>query len=187
MEEILKDELRSGEKLLWTGKPEDFETLDVTHKKPLIIKAILILGIVFVLCAIYIFYALSIGIDIKKILVVAAVAFAFMGALNGLTDGRKMKKMFYAVTDQRIISGIELAKSLEFSQISDVAFKTDADGHTSMLFGKDAIKAKSYEYRSLALLDAYIDEETGFCTRFALYAVPDAENLKSILSKYIAL
>jgi len=187
MEEILKEELRSGEKLLWSGKPEAFDILDVTHKKPLISKAIMIMVIVSAVCILYVAYVSANNIDVKLVLVVAAMLFAVMGALSGFNDGRKMKKMNYAVTDQRIIFGIEILKSLEYSQISEVEFKTDVDGHTSVLIGKDAIKAKPHLRRSLCLLDAYIDEDTGFCSRYVLYAVPDAEKLKNILGKYIAL
>ncbi len=187
MEEILKDELRQGEKILWKGKPENFETLDLTHKKPLINRAIFIITIVALLCIIYAVYAISNNIEVKYILIVVAMFCAVMGVVNGFNQGRKMKKMTYVITDQRIISVLELPKSLEYSQVKEVEFKEDADGHISVLFGEDAIKAKPYQRRALALLDPYIDEESGFCSRFAFYAVPDADNLKNIMAKYIAM
>ena len=40
MEELLKESLREEEKLLWSGWPEAFETLDKTHKIPFIRKGI---------------------------------------------------------------------------------------------------------------------------------------------------
>ncbi len=187
MEEILKEELRPGEKILWRGKPEPFEILDLTHKKPLITKAILIIAIVALICVIYVAYAISAGIGVKYILVVAAMLCAIMGALNGFNEGRKMKKVNYVVTDQRIISILDLPKSLEYAKIKEVEFKTDEDGLTSVLFGETAIKAKPCQRRSLALLDPFLDEETGYCSRFVLYAVDDAEGLKNIFSKYIAI
>ena len=49
MEEQLREYLMEGEQLLWTGRPESFETLDKTNKTSiivgLVIKAIITLGI----------------------------------------------------------------------------------------------------------------------------------------------
>lgn len=187
MDEIIKEELRDGEKVLWFGAPENFETLDRTHKNPLIKNAVRIMAVVVALCVIYVVYALTNGIELKPVLVVLALIFAIMGAASGFLQGKKMKRVKYAITDQRIISVLELPKSLEYSKIKEVCFETDADGHTSILFGEKAIKAKAHQRRSIALLDPYIDEETGFCSRFALYAVPEAEKLKEILEQYVAI
>ena len=187
MDEIIKEELRAGEKVLWTGSPESFETLDVTNKQPVIKKGIMIIGVIVALCIIYIAYALSKGIEIKPALVVIAMACAIAGSVNFISDARKLRRMKYAITDQRIIFKLDLAKSLEFAKISEVEFKTDADGHTSILFGKNAIKAKAHQWRSLALADAYIDEDTGLCSRFAMYAIPEAEEVKKILGEHIAI
>lgn len=38
MLEIIKEELREGEKILWSGSPESFETLDSTNKSHIIKK-----------------------------------------------------------------------------------------------------------------------------------------------------
>ena len=186
MEEIIKEELRPGEKILWRAKTDAFETLDVTHKKAFITKAALIIGIVAALYVVYVVFAQAKGIELKPVLVVGALFCAFLGAFNGISEGKKMKKMQYIVTDQRIISVLEVPKSLDFSHVREYEFMTDADGHTSVLFGKKAIKAKAHLRRTFALLDPYIDEETGYCSRFALYAVPDVDNLKKIFDEYIA-
>ena len=187
MEELFKEELLSGEKLLWHAKPEEFETLDVTHKKPVTVRAALTICIVAALCVIYVVYANSKGIDVKPSLVVIAMGCAVIGAFNYIFESKKLRKINYAVTDQRIIFGDEILKSLEFSKINKLELKTDADGHTSILFGDIAIKAKPHKWRSLATADAYIDTDTDFCTRFVMYAVPNAEQVKDILSKYIPL
>lgn len=187
MEEILKEELRSGEKLLWQTKPEEFETLDATHKKPVLVKSVLIICIVAALCVIYVIYANSKSIDIKPALIAIAMVCAVVGAINFIFESRKLKKIIYAITDQRIIFGDDILKSLEFSKINKLELKSDADGHTSILFGDIAIKAKAHQWRSLAVADAYIDSDTGFCTRFVMYALPDAEQVKNILSEYVPL
>ena len=49
MEEQLREHLMDGERLLWSGSPESFETLDKTNKTSIIvgfvIKALITLGI----------------------------------------------------------------------------------------------------------------------------------------------
>ena len=185
MEELLKEELRADEKVLWSAGPEAFDTLDVTHKQPKIRKAIMIIGIVLALCVVYVSYALSKGIEIKPALVAIAIVCAILGATNFIFESKKLSKFKYVITDQRIIFGNDIFKSLEYAKVNRVALKTDADGHTSILFGDLAIKAKAHQWRSLAVSDAYIDGDSGYCTRFVMYAVPDAENVMKILSKYI--
>ena len=185
MEEQLKEELRSGEKVLWSGKPEAFETMDQTNKQPIIRRAIIIIGMVTAFYVGYIAYALSKGTEFKPMLVVIALICAVAGALNYIFDCRKLRRMKYFITDQRIIFMVDLPKSLEYAKINSFELKEDSDGHTSILFGTHAIKAKAYKWRSLAVSDAYIDEETGYCTRFAMYAVTEAEKAKEILSRYV--
>ena len=187
MKDLFNEELRDGESLLWCGKPEAFEIMDRTYKQHLIRRAIVIIGVVTAICVIYLLYASSKGITIKPVLVALAMAGAIMGAANGFLEGKKLRRMCYAITDQRIISVLELPKSLEFNRVKEVAFKTDKDGHTSILFGTKTIKSKAHSWRNLALADPYIDEGTGFCTRFVMYAVPEAEKIKEILGQYISI
>ena len=187
MDEIIKEELQQGEKILWSGKTENFDIFDATNKKPIILRAVLIIGIVSFVCAFYAYYALSGNIELKPALIWLALFCAALGAVSGYTNGKKLKKMKYVITNQRIISCVEVPKALKFSDIKEVEFKTDADGHTSVLFGKKAINAKEHQRRSLALLDPYIDEDTGFCSRFVMYAVPDAEQIKKLIGQYTAI
>ena len=153
MKDIFVEELREGEKLLWYGKPEEFETMDKTNKQHLIRRSIIIIGVVAALCVIYVAYAMSKGIVIKPALVVLAMAGAVMGAVNGFLECKKIRKMGYAITDQRIISVLELPKSLEFNRVKEVAFKTDEDGHTSILFGTKTIfkRAKKMGHKYVGL------------------------------------
>lgn len=187
MNELLKEELLENEKVLWEGKAETFSTLDKTHKLPMIKRAALIIGVVAAICIWYVVYSMANSIVIKPAIIVTAMFCAFLGAFSFISQANKIKKMRYYATNQRIICCVEIPKFLEYGKISDVVLKQDADGHTSVLFGKNAIKAKAHQWRSLSLLDPYLDEETGFCTRFAMYAVDDAEQLKKVLSEYIPL
>ena len=185
MTERLKEKLLPGEKVLWSGASEKFETMDHTNKAAYIKRAMIILGTVAALCLLYIVYVTSKGIDLKLGLVAIALGFAVLGSANFYFDAKKLGRAFYAVTDQRVISIIDMPKSLERAKIRDVEMKTDEDGHVSLLFGKKVIDSKSHQWRTYALLDPYIGEESGKCERFALYAIPDAENLKKILTDFL--
>ena len=187
MMEILKEELNKGEKLLWYGTPESFETLDKTYKSAYIKRAIRIISIVAAFCILYIVYALSKGIELKPVLVLVAMGFAVFGSFSYYSNARNLRKAIYAITDQRIINIVEVPKSVEFARIKEAQIKCDEDGHYSLLCGNKVVKSKSHTWRSFALLDPYIDEATGICERFALYAIPDAENVKKILSDYIPM
>jgi len=62
MEQEIKEYLKKGEKLLWSGSPEGFETLDATNKTALIRKAVITCVTTFAVCAFYIWYGLTKGI-----------------------------------------------------------------------------------------------------------------------------
>ena len=187
MLDLIKNELREGEKLLWTGAPEEFETLDLTTKTPFIRKAIIILTVVLAICIWYVTYCMNNGVKLKPALVVVLVICALIGSFNFYFQAKKLRRTTYAITDQRLISIIDLPKSVEFSAIKEIQLKSDADGHVSVLCGSQTINAKAHQWRSLALTDPYIDQETGLCDRFILYAIPDAENVKKILGDFLPL
>lgn len=187
MMDILKEELMKGEKLLWCGAAENFETMDKTHKAAYIKRAIKIIGIVAALCIWYIVYAVSKGIELKPVLVAAAMGFAVLGSLSFYSNAKKLRNAYYAITDQRIINIVGVPKSIELARIKEAQIKCDEDGHYSLLCGKKVVKSKSYTWRSFALLDPYVDEDTGVCERFALYAIPDAESVKKILKDYLPM
>lgn len=185
MVDKLKEEIMPDEKLLWCGEVEKFETMDKTYKSAYIKRAIKICSIVAGLCLIYIFYAVSKGIELKLGLVAVAMGFEILGSLNFFSDAKKLRRTVYAITDRRIISFADVPKSVDLIRVRDVDFKTDEDGHVSVLFGKKVIASKSHQWRSYSLLDPYIDEETGVCERFAMYAITDIEIVKKLLADFL--
>lgn len=187
MLEIIKEELREGEKILWSGSPESFETLDLTNKSHIIKRAVLICSVVLLLCALYITYVLSKGIALKPALVIVSILCAGIASVSYLSDAKKIRRAVYAVTDQRLIIAIDRVKSVDYINLNDVKLKKDADGHVSLLCGEQTVGAKPHQWRSLTVTDPYIDPETGICERFSFYAIPDAEKLKNILSNYLPL
>ena len=187
MEEILKEELRAGEEILWKGKPEKFETLDVTHKNAIIIKAIIICGVVLALCVAYAVFTISKGIEFKFGLVAIAIAIAVYTSIHGLIEGKNMAKVDYVITDQRMMVVSSVAKGVEYAAIKEAEFRTDADGHTSLLCGERAIKSKPHNWRMLTLGGAHLELETGLCESFVFYAIPDVDRVKRILSDFLPL
>ena len=187
MLENIKEELCEGEKLLWTGSPESFETLDNTHKGPVIKKAILICGIVFGLCVLYVVYALNKGIDLKPALVIIAVVCAVIASLIFMSDAKKLRRATYAITDQRLIIAIDHVKFVSYNSIKEAQLKKDADNHVSLLCGEQPIGAKAHQWRSLTITDPYINKDNDICERFCFYALPDDENIKTILCNFLPL
>ena len=82
MNDTLKNELRTGEKLLWTGSPEKFETLDLTTKVPFIRRAILICVSIFCTCIFYVAATARTGVEIKPALMAILILCALIGSFS---------------------------------------------------------------------------------------------------------
>ena len=188
MEELLKEALREDEKLLWSGRPEAFETLDKTHKSPFIRSGIIAAVVTIALCVAYVILAKAKDVPLKPAVLVIVAACGIFIILRGLNDASKIKKrVLYAITDKRLIILTDSAKSVEYSAISAAKLDRDEDGHTSLLCGEDAIKARPWKRRAAVLSGAITNENTGMCERFVMYALPDADKIKEILKPYLPL
>lgn len=186
MEEYLKKELGRDEKLLWTGRPEPFETLDQTNKKAILVKAAVTGIVVAALCLAYILYAGGSGVGVKVGVPVIVVLIGIFVALRPLIDAVKVRKrVMYAVTDKRLLIVSDCVRSVGYSSINEACFRTDEDGHHALLCGEKGVKMKPSAWRVAVLTGVYIDEETGLCDSFVLYAIPDVEKVKDILKAYL--
>lgn len=56
--------------------------------------------------------------------------------------------MLYAVTDKRLILVREAVRDMDFGRIKSASLRRDADGHTSLLCGERALKAKPDKWRA---------------------------------------
>ena len=188
MEEKLKAKLKDDETLLWTAKPEAFETLDSTHKAYFVKKAVLI-GIVLVaLVALYVKMAIDKNADVQPMVILIGLAFGAYGILGEFLDANKLRnKSLYALTDQRIIAVMGMSvEAVDYERLSDYEFVTDADGHTSLLCGERAREAKPYGRRSATVCGAQNNSETGECHGFALYGITaEVQNIEKILKEHI--
>ena len=187
MEELLKDSLEKDENLLWSGRPETFETLDTTNKRNFIIKTVVSVVVAAVLMALYIVYALKSGVGIKAFVVVLLVVCAVFGPLNTFTDASKLrKKVLYAVTDKRLLVVRDSIKDVDYVCIIESSFKKDADGHTTLLCGGRAIKAKPTKWRAMTLIGKNsAEDDTGVCDSFAFYALPDDNTLMETIREHL--
>lgn len=188
MEELLKESLSEEETLLWSGRPEPFETLDKTHKKPFIRSAIITALITLAICAAYVILIIIENTQLKPgVLVVVAACGVFL-ILRSLLDASKIRKQVqYAITDKRLIVLADSAKSVEYSAVSAAKLDKDGDGHVSLLCGEDAIKAKPWKRRALVLTGAVTNDTTGVCESFVMYALPETDKVKEILKPYLSL
>lgn len=185
MEEILKSALDDNEKLLWTGRPENFEALDETNRKYFIKKAIIAAAVSALLIAAYALMVVSSG-NFKFSIVAIILVFAVYGPLNVLMDANKLKKKIgYAITDKRLITVLDSARGIPYSAVKCAEFRTDADGHTALLCGPDAVNSKAEQWRAFTVIGACMDESGEQCERYVMYALPEAERVKVILKPYL--
>lgn len=90
MEELLKESLREEEKLLWSGRPEAFETLDNTHKTPFIRNGIITAVVTIAICAAYVILARIEDVPLKPAVLVILAACGIFIILRGLSDASKI-------------------------------------------------------------------------------------------------
>jgi len=186
MEELLKEELKENEKLLWTGKPEAFETMDKVYKPALIKKVIMMTVLVAALAVAYVVLANAKGVDLQAWLLILLAACVVGSAVTPFLDAKKLRaRTLYAVTDIRIIVVQDTVKDVPFAAIEEAVALTDEAGHTSILCGQDAVKFKASACRAAAASGPRANGENGLCESLVLYAVPEAAKVKEILSKYI--
>ena len=187
MEEQLREHLMEGERLLWSGSPESFETLDKTNKTSIIvgfvIKALITLGILLLL----IISARENGGGKPGAFafVLALAAFAFANPF--LIARRLRKKTFYGLTDKRILRAGANEQAVPYDRIRNAVLRTDADGHTTLLCGSRAIKLKPHQWRGeadVSFINSAIEPEA---ERVILYALPMNDELKGILNQYLPL
>ena len=124
MDQNLKEYLRSGESVCWSGRPENFAVLGGKNKGAIIGKSV---AVVVVAAAMIAGHMASSGTP-KTGLVVLLIAVAVVTCLSPIWQKMQLLKVRYWITDQRVI---QLCKEGTFSSIElneiDV-FKVVNDG-----------------------------------------------------------
>ena len=178
-EETLRANLNDGEKILWRSAPEAFETLDKTHKPDFVRKTTI--GAVIAIGFILFLTLLGTMNSRTWILIVVVALLCAIPPINIFSDASKIRKSEYIATTERLLILRGEVKSAEYSTIRAGAFREDADGHTSLLCGTAALKAKPCKRREICAVAGGSLEEKEECERFCFYAVKDEEALKQIL------
>lgn len=187
MNDKLNKYLEEGETLLWAGKPEAFEVMDETNKKSITIKTLAGSLTCLIVAAVYLILAARAGAALKPAVFLVCAALAVYFAIAPYLDAGKLKdKTIYAVTDRRIITLMnDELKSAKYPDIEAAAFKTDKDGHSTVLFGPGGVKEPMRKWRGQSLYGVRKEVGGSKCDMCVFYAVPDGEKLKEILSRYI--
>ena len=184
MEQSLREHLMEDEQLLWTGRPEAFETFDRTNKTSLIIgliiKVVVALGLI-------ITYVASLDKDsIKPGIVIIVLLFAAFALINPFLVARRLrKKTLYGLTNKRVMRSGAYDQAIPYERIKSAVLRTDADGHTTLLCGSRAVNLKPRLWRAEA--DASFINNAGEpeADRVIFYAVPMSDELESLLEKYL--
>ncbi len=153
MDENLKTLLHTDEKVLWEGKAAAFATMDKTNK-PLFLRHTLIgLGVFAVVTGLYMMMIRHTGSPMKPGLLLVVLVLAALTPVRFLTDAAKIRKLRYVATDRRLMVVSEgTARSAAYERIDQAAFRTDADGVTSLLCGALALAAKENKRREIAVI-----------------------------------
>lgn len=185
MEQKLNENLIDGEKLLWSGKPE-FKTLGETHKKAFAAKVVVIVAALVAFFAYY-FSGVKAGtIPFKVMAVVIMLVIAAVPLMLEWLDAQKMKKTVYAVTDKRLITLVDTAvNAVSYDQVKEFKFAEDADGQVSLVCGCDMMKKNPRSYRASAVYGLRMKADNSECERFVMYAIPEADKVKKLVSKFI--
>lgn len=187
MEEMLKNALDNDEKLLWSGRPEAFDTFDETNKKHFIKKVITAAVITALLVAGYALLVAGSG-NFKLSIVVIILVFAVYSPMNLILDANKLKKkVLYGITDKRLITVIDSARSVHYTEIKTAALKTDPEGHTTLLCGHEAVDSKPELWRAYTIIGICMNDRGDVCERYAMYALPEPEKIREILKPYLDL
>ena len=188
MEELLKKAMDKDEKLLWSGRPEKFETFDKTYS-PIFKRKIIISALIGIILTVgFIILSARANMEIKWGAIVIIWLFCVIAPINIYRDANTLtKKIMYGITDRRFITVSDTTKNITYDKLDKAIFYTDADRHTSIICGTKAEKLKEKNLRELATMGVCMDADGKECEKYVMYAVPEAEKLKKLLADYIKI
>lgn len=188
MEQQLREHLMEGERLLWSGRPEAFETLDKTNKSGivtgLVVKVLVTIG----LLVVYFISARESDIPIKPGVIVVILALAAFALANPFLIARRLrKKTIYGLTDKRVLRSGVFDQAIPYERIKSAVLRTDADGHTSLLCGQRVINLKPRKWRGEAEASFIDNRDEPEAARIIFYAMPMDEEVKVLLKQYLPI
>lgn len=180
MENIIKENLENGEKLLWSGKAATDKVMDKTYSVLYCLVCLICYGCTAALM--YMSYKATGELKLSVALVLLVVGSIL--PLSALYDGIKVRELGYAATDRRLIrvQGSEVF-SADYDDIKDCGFRKDPSGNTSLLCGAKTVKSSPSLWRGLSLFTGDVErDKENKVHNYVLYAVNDVEGLKKALS-----
>ena len=186
MEQELREHLMEDEQLLWTGRPEAFDTFDRTNKASLIIgliiKAVVALGMI-------VTYVVAQDREsMKPGIIIIVLLFAAVAIVNPFMVARRLRKRtLYGLTDKRVMRSGAYDEAVPYEHIKSAKLCTDADGHATLLCGPRAVDLKPHQWRVEADASFINNLDAPEAARVILYAVPMSDELQSILKKYLPI
>lgn len=185
MEELIKNNLENGEKILWTGKSASKKVMDSTYLVPYLIRFVVSYGIVAALA----FYAISKTGSIRTSALLMLLVVGSLIPMTAISDGIKSKKLCYAATDRRLMRVNEsLVSSVNYDEIGSCAFRKDSSGNTSLLCGDKTVSSNPSSWRGKALFTgSYEKDSENHVNDYVFYAVDDAEGLKKAIEDKVKI
>lgn len=150
MEKLIRDNLQNGEKILWTGKPENFKLLD-HHFVFSVISRWVVAALFVVLCIWNTIISIRAGADssTRNILYLVAALVLYLAIEPLLVLQRLKTTCLYCVTNQRALIAIVRGKNskLRFrmlDEVNEVSVETIANNQGLISIGKPVSGSVSY-------------------------------------------
>ena len=186
MEQKLRNLLAEDETLLWSGRPEPFETLDKTNKQSILIGLAIKIAVVAGLLILYLRAARDVGI--KPGVIVVVLLIGGYAILNPFITARRLRKnTFYGLTDKRVIRAGANDSAVPYERMKNAVLRTDADRHTTLLCGPRTKNLKPHQWRSEADASFINGPDDPEAIRVILYAVPQDKEFKALIKKYLGI
>ena len=186
MEEKFRDLLEEGEKILWCGRPEAFETMDKTNRNGIIAGLVIKAVVVAVLLVLYLITTGLAGAKAGFIICLLVLG-AIIMANPFLVARRLRNKTLYALSNRRILRCGSNSGGVPYDRIKTASLKQDADGHTTLLCGPEMQNLKSRSWRIYADVGFLNNADAAECDRAILYALPMDEDLSALLHNYLPI
>lgn len=180
MENIIKENLENGEKVLWSGKAASGKVMDKTYSWFYCLVILVSYG----LTAAMLFLSYKATGQLKLSVALIILIVGSILPLAALYDGIKVRELSYAATDRRLIRtlGSEVF-SADYKDIGDCRFRKDPSGNISLLCGKKTVKSSPIIWRGLSLFTGEVErDKKNRVQNYVMYAVNDAEGLKKALN-----
>ena len=188
MEQQLREHLMEGEQLLWSGRPEAFETLDKTNKSSIITGLVITLLVTIGLLVVYVISARDNSVPIKPGVIIAILALAAVALANPFLIARRLRrKTVYGLTDKRVLRSGVFDQAIPYERIRSAELRTDEDGHTSLLCGPRLAGLKPRKWRSEAEASFIDNRDEPEAARVIFYAIPMSEEVKGFLKQYLPI